>query len=833
MDLMTLAAKIVLDDSQFQKGISGAEKAGGALSQKMSALTIAAGNIATDMIRNGFGAIKEVIGGAMSSYADYQQLIGGVETLFKQSSNTVAKYAKQSYKTTGLSANQYMETVTSFSASLLQGLNGDTEAAAELANTAIIDMSDNANKMGTDMGMIQNAYQGFAKQNYTMLDNLKLGYGGTASEMIRLINDSKTLDHEISSLDGITFDQIVRAIHAVQTEMGITGTTAKEAADTISGSKSSLAAAWKDMLSAVGGEGDQERLDETLQNFKDAFSTYMENFIPTLVQSIGNSGDLVEAIAESIASLPTTLLSDIGENALEAGTEVVGGLSKITGWVISSITEMFKKASIDPSAVADFGAAIGDFIGTAIADIVKNAPAILDGIVDVGIALAGGLLEGLFKGLFGEGAEVDKIKDQLDDELFSADMKNTEASAILKYMESLSEKYGAVVTSTQEWAEAAAALEKVMPDSGKVFEDYGSNIQGALDKLKAMNQEMRRTAIMNALMGSITDMTTLLTQQTQEYNTAEARYNRLAQQQKDYEANARQAIMDSAARRAEEYYAASHDAEGNLTGNGIFDENYYMDLQNFAKGMDEMGDSLETYNWDELMGIAQKLSDPELTKSIEDERQLFETATNDMNTAKSTMEESAKEIEATKTALSDAQTAMDQTVADMDSWMSETTGAWERGGEDVSTTVSAAGDNAAGAIEGSGESASGAIASSGGSVAGALSGVAAQIGSITIPIPGTSSFSYMPQATGIENVPFNGFRAELHKGEMVLTASEARRMREGGGGLNYSALQDAVRGAILEGMRGATVRSYISGRDITDDVNRNTIRQLKARRFAT
>ena len=171
---------------------------------------------------------------AVNSYAEYEQLAGGVETLFKDSSNKLMGYADQAYKTAGMSANEYMSTVTSFSASLLQSLEGDTEKAADYANQAVIDMSDNANKMGTSIEMIQNAYQGFAKQNYTMLDNLKLGYGGTKEEMERLLADAEKISgikYDISS-----FGDVTQAIHVIQTELGITGTTAKEASSTIQGS---------------------------------------------------------------------------------------------------------------------------------------------------------------------------------------------------------------------------------------------------------------------------------------------------------------------------------------------------------------------------------------------------------------------------------------------------------------------------------------------------------------------------------------------------------------------------------------------------------------------
>lgn len=196
----------------------------------------------------------------MQNYAQYEQLVGGVDTLFKKSSKKVQEYASNAYKTAGMSANEYMETVTSFSASLLQSLENDTEAAAEYANMAITDMSDNANKMGTSMEMIQNAYNGFAKQNYTMLDNLKLGYGGTKEEMERLLadadklSDSFNLQVDASGALVYSYADIVDAIHIVQTEMGITGTTAKEAGTTIQGSVDSMKAAWTNLVTGLGDE---------------------------------------------------------------------------------------------------------------------------------------------------------------------------------------------------------------------------------------------------------------------------------------------------------------------------------------------------------------------------------------------------------------------------------------------------------------------------------------------------------------------------------------------------------------------------------------------------
>ena len=544
MDLLKLAAKIELDDSSYNKGIMNAEKAGQQLAGKMGAMTVAVGNLAADMIKKAASAVGQVISGATQGYADYQQLIGGVETLFKQSSDRVANYAKESYKTAGISANEYMETVTSFSASLLQGLGGNTEAAADLANMAITDMSDNANKMGTSMSSIQAAYQGFAKQNYTMLDNLKLGYGGTREEMIRLINDSGILNEEISSLDGITFDQIVQAIHEIQTQMGITGTTAKEAAETISGSKNSLKAAWEDLLSAVGGEGDQARLDQTLENFKSSFATYMQNFIPSLVTSIGNSGALVEAIADSIAGLPTTLLAEVGERGLQTGTQIVNGASKIVTWLIDSITTMFTTASADTTQIEKFGEAIGEFIGNAIQQIAVNAPALVTGIFNVGVALAGSLVKGLFAGLFGlEGDEVTQAINQIDEELnesISDTVSNyTKAQGILDYMQSLADKYGEAAKETDEYRNALGRLNEVMEVPDWIL-DTNAGLTETISLLREYSAEMKKAALEQAKQKALQEKMDLWT-------TAQGN---LLQTQSDIQikrselAEARQAIID-------------------------------------------------------------------------------------------------------------------------------------------------------------------------------------------------------------------------------------------------------------------------------------------------
>ena len=258
---------------------------------------------------------------ALEAYADYEQLAGGVETLFGTSSEKVMDYASKAYKTAGLSANDYMETVTSFSASLLQGLGGDTEKAATIADMAIVDMADNANKMGTSMESIQNAYQGFAKSNFTMLDNLKLGYGGTQAEMVRLINDSGILGTKIKDLNGITFDQMVQAIHVVQTNLGITGATAAEASTTIQGSVNAMKSAWQNLL--VGIADDQADLDTLINNFVDSVITAGDNLIPRVETILGGLGTLISTAAQKLVPTVVTYIVNNLPNIVQAGVQLV------------------------------------------------------------------------------------------------------------------------------------------------------------------------------------------------------------------------------------------------------------------------------------------------------------------------------------------------------------------------------------------------------------------------------------------------------------------------------------------------------------------------------
>lgn len=256
---------------------------------------------------------------AIESFADYEQLVGGVETLFKDSAGTVQNYANNAFKTAGLSANEYMETVTSFSASLLQSLGQDTEASAKYADQAIIDMADNANKMGTDIASIQNAYQGFAKGNFTMLDNLKLGYGGTKKEMARLIaraNEVKTANGEMADLSIDSFADITEAIHIIQEEMGITGATAKEASTTISGSVNAMKSAWQNLLTGIAD--DNANFSDLINNFVESILTVAQNLIPRIQTTIQGLGELVSGLMTNLAPQIIAVIPALIESTLPA-----------------------------------------------------------------------------------------------------------------------------------------------------------------------------------------------------------------------------------------------------------------------------------------------------------------------------------------------------------------------------------------------------------------------------------------------------------------------------------------------------------------------------------
>lgn len=411
--------------SELRNASSGVEELGDDMregSEKaLSFGDVLKANVASDFIVSGIKAMASAIKEAAAAlvdlgkqsimgFAEQEQLIGGVDTLFRESSAQVQQYANDAYKTAGLSANQYMETVTSFSASLLQSMGGDTQAAAEKANRAITDMSDNANKMGTDMASIQNAYQGFAKQNYTMLDNLKLGYGGTKEEMQRLLTDAEKLSgvkYDLSS-----YADIVDAIHVVQTEMGITGTTATEAATTIQGSANAMKSAWSNLITGMSNENLD--LDKLVQNVIDSVNTFADNLIPRLqimlprfVQGLTQliSG-MIPYVAPALELLLPPLVEGVGglvSGIVQALPAAVEAITAVIPMLVEQLTILLPQIiSAGVEIIAALASGIGENLPTLIPAVVDAIITITEGLIDhidLLIMAAGQLIAGLAQGL--------------------------------------------------------------------------------------------------------------------------------------------------------------------------------------------------------------------------------------------------------------------------------------------------------------------------------------------------------------------------------------------------------------------------------------------------
>ena len=346
MTLEELVVKISGETSGLQSAMGSAISAVG----KFSAAAVAAG--AT--------AVAALTKSAVESYADYEQLVGGVETLFKDSAGIVQEYAANAFQTAGLSANDYMETVTGFSASLLQSVGGDTEEAARIADQAITDMADNANKMGSSMESIQNAYQGFAKQNYTMLDNLKLGYGGTKQEMERLLADAEKLSgvhYDISNLN-----DVYEAIHVVQGELGITGTTAEEASTTIQGSAAAMKAAWQNMLTGIADENAD--FDGLINNLVESVATFGENILPRIETALSGVGKLISGLAPIIVEALPGLVENVLPGFIDAIMEVVNSIVEAIPEVIPVLIQ-----------------ALVDIVMQLIECLAENLPTIIEAVI--------------------------------------------------------------------------------------------------------------------------------------------------------------------------------------------------------------------------------------------------------------------------------------------------------------------------------------------------------------------------------------------------------------------------------------------------------------------
>ncbi len=388
-----------MDLSKLKEGLSQAGKVAAGVAATVAAAVAAAAT-----------AIGKLMKDAINSYAAYEQNVGGVETLFKENADIVIKNAKNAYRTAGVSANQYMETVTSFSASLLQSTGKDTKKAAKIADMAFIDMADNANKFGTSMDSIQNAYRGFAKQNYTMLDNLKLGYGGTKKEMERLLSDAQKLTGVKYNINNLA--DVYNAIHAIQESLGVTGTTAKEAEETITGSAASMKAAFDNFLNGSGGV---EELSKTLSTFLKNILAAVKKLAPglvrgivdlfnTLVPELANMvGELLPIIIDGAKQLIQGLINFINNDSEQFINMAIDMLMNLVTFILDNLPILLQ-ASIKmiaelarglAKAAPDLIPAIVDCLVLMVDTIIDN----LDLLIDAALELILALTEGIFKAL--------------------------------------------------------------------------------------------------------------------------------------------------------------------------------------------------------------------------------------------------------------------------------------------------------------------------------------------------------------------------------------------------------------------------------------------------
>lgn len=441
MDLLALRAVLTLDKSQYEQGLSDAESDASSAGNKFSKVLGGIGKTASGIVKvsaAGISAGSAVVGAltkqSVEAYSNYEQLTGGVETLFGVGGKSLKEYAEstgqtlaeaqqdyerltlaqgeviknadKAYETAGMSANEYLETVTSFSASLIQSLGGDTNAAAKAADQAIIDMSDNANKMGTSMESIQNAYNGFAKSNFTMLDNLKLGYGGTKEEMERLIQDAEGLNSSFKATRDengnlkMSFAEIVDAVHIVQDNLGITGTTSREAATTIEGSLNTVKGAWTNL---VAGFADPDAdLGQLMDNLvvaivgKNKGEGLLNNILPAVERALQGIGDFVVKAAPIISKRLPALMRSILPSLIKAATSLFAGLVKALPSILQILIEQ---------APTIIGMLAQAFMETAplLVELGKNLmSSIYNGLINAFPQLAGVLetLKGIFQTVF-------------------------------------------------------------------------------------------------------------------------------------------------------------------------------------------------------------------------------------------------------------------------------------------------------------------------------------------------------------------------------------------------------------------------------------------------
>ena len=497
MNVFDLFAKISLDTSGYEKDLKGAQssftKFGDGLKSaagKVGDVLAGIGKTAAVGIGAAGTALTALTKQSLDAVANFEQLEGGVKKIFgEESARKVIDYAEKAYSTAGMSANQYMETVTNFSATLIAGLKGDTETAADLANTAIEDMADNANTFGTNIESVQAAYQAFAKQNYTLLDNLKLGYGGTAREMARLLNESGVLGDRLINLDdtkGLTeaiseagFPKIIEAIHKVQQELSITGTTGDEAGKTISGSVASMKAAWQNFLT---GTGSPAQFTEVLKNSIGNIKNNLNDIIPRLT-------DGLTALVDQIAPELPLIIEDTLPAIITGASSLLEGLANRLPQLITTILPALSKGVVDVSvALVGVMPQLVSSLAQSIPIVVRTIMSKKDELLKAGKDMIAALTPKDFKGLVNQGSEA--VKNLIDGAL-SPESINTLLDGAGKIIENLVDGIKTVLLGGEQDGEGGifGAAKEIIIKIGEYFSDAKNRqafADGAFNLLKSL-----------------------------------------------------------------------------------------------------------------------------------------------------------------------------------------------------------------------------------------------------------------------------------------------------------------------------------------------------------
>lgn len=586
MDVFNLNAKLSLDTDDYERQLNDASSkttsfwdvfSGTFLGNAVFDSLKAIGNTIVSVGKSAAGAALNIGKASLDSYADYEQLVGGVETLYKDSAGIIESYAKSAYKNVGLSANEYMETSTSFAAALVSSLGGDTEKAAEMANTAISDMSDNANKMGTNISSIQDAYNGFAKQNYTMLDNLKLGYGGTQAEMKRLIKEAAAMKDTQKEL-GVTVDatsmsyaNIVQAIHVVQANMDIMGTTSKEAATTIQGSTASMKSAWENLLTGIADP--EQDVQELINNFVDSLLTAAQNILPRIQEIVPTLINAMTEIGAQLAPVVSTVIEGMMPTVVEGIEALFNGLGFLADELQPIIEELFSffgdaivNALTSAIENSDFSVIfdIFDEVKEAVNELIPVIEALAPAIGAVGTAIAGWQI----------GTKIQKMVTAFDEakvavSLFSMGLSDTEiaqgalngtlkASEVLAGL--LTGKISLMTLAQTAAAKAQAVLNAVMSANPiAIVITLIAALIGVFVTLYATNEDFRNKV--NEIFEFVkTTVVTFFTETVPNaINSAIEWFQQLPNKISEFMANAVQSVADWATQTAENARQAGSD----------------------------------------------------------------------------------------------------------------------------------------------------------------------------------------------------------------------------------------------------------------------------------